>query len=189
MSINYAHQTPVGRIVVLIFLVVAAATGDVMGGMALFVGLSASLVLFYPILSLIRYLCLRWGVGTLHRRLIMLAPPLLLAIWVFSFTNCFGGYQREMIRLGLTAVPVGTSIQKYEGRSGMRGEGCEMTFTCDPDSFRSIISGAGFTQTDGHAPGTRGPVLRYTRSQGTMTCSITTDSTYRWARYTYAAGD
>jgi hypothetical protein len=90
MNPNYAHTTPVGRIALAMFALVALATGDFLAGLALFVGLLGSLLIFCPLLLLIRAVCNKSDLRTTSRRAFMLAPILCLALWVFSWTNCFG---------------------------------------------------------------------------------------------------
>jgi hypothetical protein len=196
MDLNYAHQTSVGRITLGAFGLVALATGDFLGGLATFVGLIAALLVLCPVMLLIRWDCTRRGVSTTRRRLFMLAPTLGLALWVFSWTNCFGGYQRGLLRHGMTTIPDHTSIVTYSGHSGLMGEGFSMTITCSPSSLRSILDSQFASEPYVSYPGSDvaypkqpvGELTRYSRVLGSMHCSLITDSTFGWAAINYSAG-
>ena len=87
IRLNDAHETVVGRILLVVFFLVSAATTDVMMGMSLFVLLCASMIVFYPVMLGIRSYCYRNGISTWPRRRLMLAAPLALAFWFFLEMN------------------------------------------------------------------------------------------------------
>lgn len=87
VRLNYAHETVVGRILLLVFIFVSAASTDVMMGMSLFFFFCISMIVIYPIMLGIRSYCYRNGISTWPRRRLMLAVPLALALWLFLETN------------------------------------------------------------------------------------------------------
>ncbi|MCB1233970.1 MAG: hypothetical protein KDM91_02750 [Verrucomicrobiae bacterium] len=205
MRWTHAHQTPVGRITLGLFLAVAAASGDILAAFGIFAGLCLSLFVLVPLAVLIRLICLKCGLAPWPRRVLMLIPVLSLCALVFGHTNCFGSYQRSLLRHGLGGrIPEETRIVFYEGHSGLMAERCSMGIRCDPVSLRRILENPPFApviderlqrQSLAEVPeaiGVRTPRnewLFFKRTnRGNPSCDVVTDSSFTWAYVKYFAG-
>jgi hypothetical protein len=89
ISPNFAHETPVCRIVLAAICAVSVASTDAMMGMTIFVFSCLAVIVFSPVLWWLRSYGYRAGMTTVRRRALMLAMPLAFLFWIFMETNRF----------------------------------------------------------------------------------------------------
>lgn len=199
MNWKYLHQTPVAKITFVIFFSVSIP--------ALFMDPTDLMLcaFFYPIIILlltpllcgIRAICKILKIPKWPRRTVMLIPVIAVAFLVMPSPN---KQAQGFLRHGMGGVPKKMKIVNYEGNSGFFVDYCQLSMTCDPNSLRKILHSQKLSPVSAEIAQQRRnnePVgLETVASKpedriyfANRFCTVTTDASYRWARFNYVAGD
>jgi hypothetical protein len=217
MDWNYAHRTPVFRIVLVIIIFTAWSMPNATGAFFSFMALCLGLLFLAPVLGAIRSVGLKKGWSTWTRRSCMLFPVMLVLVPLFLETNSYGGHQRSSLKLSLHGkLPDNLEVVSFKSLTGIDGAlSFDAFLKCEGRSLREILGTEPFqNQGDPNGEYALKRAQAYLNSKRILSLpaashwitysnsslarksakdhssvSVVTDKTFEWAYVYYSSGD